>query len=79
MWEFVPVEDTYDPITHLVVLNSAWEWNNIEMYRRWLLDLYTIKWWSEWLNMPNEALTQNTWAQAMNQMWNTSNNLLNNK
>lgn len=79
-WEFVEVEENYDVFTHLTILKQAWTWLNIELYRQWLLDLYTIQGWdTAQLNEVSESVSNNVSAQAMAQMWNAWQNLLANE
>lgn len=71
MWEFVPVEDSYDPLTHLIILKTAPNTPNVEIYRSWLLELYKIQWGDEkQMEQVSESVQNNVSAQAMNQLGN---------
>jgi len=66
-WILLEVKLEYDPMTHLAAIKWARPWLNVDLYRRWLLELYKIKGWQikwaallEW----SESMANNMAAQA---------------
>lgn len=62
--EFVNVKQNYDPDTHLIMVQAAWDWDNVEMYKYQLLQLKKIKWDTEQQEQVNPAVANNLAAQA---------------
>jgi hypothetical protein len=72
MGEFVPMEETYDPMTHLIMLKNVENTVNVEIYRQGLLELYKMQGGGEAMPEVNESVKNNVSAQAMNQLGNAS-------
>ena len=66
---FIKIQSTYDPDTHLIAIKSAWDGDNVEIYKKWLLDLKTIQ---KQAPAPQEdpAMKNNLLSQAMGQVGN---------
>ena len=67
--EFVKVQPDYDVDTHLIAIKSAWESDNVVVYKKSLLDLKKAQWKQE-QNQVDPAMKNNLMSQAMGQVWN---------
>jgi len=81
-WIMLEVRIDYDPMTHLSALKSARPWLNVELYKRWLLELYKIKgwqqaWWQMW--QAEQWIANNMAAQSMANIANQQQSLNNNQ
>lgn len=62
-WEYVEVRQDYDPDTHLAIIQSAWNGENVELYKYWLLKLKKIK-GTQPVQPANESVANNLAAMA---------------
>ena len=76
-WHYLDVEQDYDTDTHLLIIQAAWNWENVQMYKYSLLELKKIK-WLEINDKNNESVANNMAAQASASLSNQATNLLNN-
>lgn len=64
-WEMVKVKQDYDPDTHLAMIQSAGNWDNVEAYKYQLIKLKKIM-WGQTQEQPqqNESVSNNLAAMA---------------
>ena len=63
-WQFVDVKQDYEADTHLTMLQSAWNWDNVEMYKYQLLELKKIQWIPQAPVEQNQGVANNLVAQS---------------